>query len=76
LTKVLALVETQIVISILNIVDTTKKSTKSKIIKWNFAIVILTTLAILKNFEKTTTSKKLTILKKSIKLKKTRIENI
>ncbi len=44
--------------------------------KQQFAIIILTTLTILKNFEKTITSKELTILNKSIKLKETKIEDI
>ena len=54
----------------------TRKSTKSKIIKKEFVVVILTTLTILKNFEKIATSKKLTILKKLIKLKKIKIKDI
>ena len=57
-------------------IDTIEKSTKSKIIKQKFAIVILTTSTILKNFEKIATLKELTTLKKSIKLEKIRIENI
>ncbi len=57
-------------------IDTTRKSTKSKIAKQEFAIVILTTSTILKNFEKIATLKELTILKKLIKLKEIKIENI
>jgi len=47
-----------------------------KIIKQKFAIIILTTLIILKNFKKIAISKEQTILKKSIKLKETKIEDI
>ena len=57
-------------------INTTRKSTKSKIAKQEFAIVILTTSTILKNFEKIATLKELTILKKLIKLKEIKIENI
>ena len=66
----------------LNTIDTTKKSTKSKIIKQEFAIIILTTSTTLKNSKKiatlieSTILKELTTLKKSIKLEKIRIEDI
>ncbi len=60
LTKVLVLT----IILIFNATNTTKKSTKSKMLKQKFAIVILIILATL------------TTLKKSIKLEKTKIKNI
>ena len=56
--------------------NTTRKSTKLKIIKQQSTIIILITSTILKNFKKITTLKELTTLNKSIKLKETKIENI
>jgi len=72
LTKVSTLTtKTQIVISMLNIIDTTsKKSIKSKTTKRKSTIIILTTSTTLKNSKKTIILKESTILKKSIKLKK------
>ncbi len=60
----------------LNTTNTTRKSTKLKIAKQEFAIVILITSTILKNSKKFATLKESTTLKKSIKLKKTKIEDI
>ncbi len=57
-------------------INTTRKLTKLKIIKQEFAIIILTTSTILKNFEKIVTSKELTTLKKSIKIEEIKIEDI
>jgi len=59
-----------------NTINTTKKSTKSKTTRQKFAIIILTISTTLKNFKKTTTSKESTTLKKSIKLKEIKIEDI
>ncbi len=53
-----------------------KKSIKSKTIRRKFAIIILTTSITLKNFKKIAILKELTTLKKSIKLEKTRVEDI
>jgi len=60
-----------------NTIDmTSKKSTKLKTIEREFIVIISTTLTILRNSKKIATLKELTILKKSIKLKETRIEDI
>jgi 6-phosphogluconolactonase/glucosamine-6-phosphate isomerase/deaminase len=53
-----------------------KRLTKSKTKKRKSTIIISTTSTILKFFKKIAISKKLTTLKKSIKLKKIRVEDI
>jgi len=61
----------------LNTINTiSKKLIKSKTTKQKFVVIISITLATLKNFKKIAISKESTTLKKSIKLKKIKVEGI